>query len=193
MTCPAGRQLVTRHCVKERGSNGAFTLVTCHLPHNYVTELLHGRSSAMQVRFSRIGELPLSSDASKSHFTLDNRLGWQRSAICDRAGNSCIVTGSTTGIGNAYRSQTHKVFQTSCGWLSAAGMKTVKFKERRLNGRLLRRVGKQLSIDRVLAQFQGARSCIDQFGFCAGLTMSFLVWMSFLLRAAHSGAEKGVI
>jgi len=72
-------------------------------------------------------------------------------------------------------------------------MKTVKFKERRPNGRLQRRAGKQLSIDRVLAQFQGALLCVGQFGFCAGLTMGFLMWMSFLLQATHSGAEKGVI
>jgi hypothetical protein len=69
-------------------------------------------------------------------------------------------------------------------------MKTVNLKQ---NGRLLRRSGKKLSIDRVLAQFRGALFCVDQFGFCAGLTMGFFTLMSFLLPAAHSGAEKGVI
>jgi hypothetical protein len=71
-------------------------------------------------------------------------------------------------------------------------MKTVNLK-RRQNGRLRRRPGKQLSIDRVLAHFQGALFCVDQFGFCAGLTMGFFMLTSFLLPAAHSGAEKGVI
>ena len=69
-------------------------------------------------------------------------------------------------------------------------MKTVNLKP---NGRLHRRAGKQLAIDRVLAQFQGALFCVDQFGLCAGLTMGFFILMSFLLQAAHSGAEKGVI
>jgi hypothetical protein len=69
-------------------------------------------------------------------------------------------------------------------------MKTVNQKQ---NGRLLRRAGKKLSIDRVLDQFQGALFCVNQFGFCAGLTMGFFLLMSFLLPAAHSCAEKGVI
>jgi hypothetical protein len=71
-------------------------------------------------------------------------------------------------------------------------MKTVNFKKRQ-NGRLLRRVGKQLSIGRVFDHFPGAALCVDQFGFCARLTMGFLMSMLFLLHAAHSGAEKGVI
>jgi hypothetical protein len=61
------------------------------------------------------------------------------------------------------------------------------------NGRLLGRVGKQLSIGRIFDHFQGALFCVNQFGFCAGLTMGFLGLMSFLLHAAHSGIEKGVI
>jgi hypothetical protein len=72
-------------------------------------------------------------------------------------------------------------------------MKTANLKERQQNGRLFRGAGTQLSIDRVLDHFQGALLCFDQFGFCAGLTMGFLMLMSFLLHAAHSGAEKGVI
>jgi hypothetical protein len=96
------------------------------------------------------------------------------------------------GIGSAYRSQTQKVFQTPCGRISAACMKTVNLKQRK-NGRLLRRAGKQFSIDRVVAHFQGAFLCAGQFGFCAGLTMGFFMLMSFLPDAAHSGAEKGVI
>jgi hypothetical protein len=96
-------------------------------------------------------------------------------------------------IGSAYRSQTHKVFQTRRGQISVACMKTVKFKKGWPNARRLRRAGKQLSIDRVFDHFQGALLYIDQFGYCAGLTMGFLSLTSFLLHAAHSGAEKGVI
>jgi hypothetical protein len=72
-------------------------------------------------------------------------------------------------------------------------MKTVNFKSKQQIGHLLRRVGKQVSIARVFDHFQGALLYVDQFGFCAGLTMGFLMLMSFLLHAAHSGAEKGVI
>jgi hypothetical protein len=69
-------------------------------------------------------------------------------------------------------------------------MKTLNFKSR---GHLLRRVGQRVSIGRAFDQFQGALLYVDQFGFCAGLTMGFLTLISFLLHAAHSGAEKGVI
>jgi hypothetical protein len=72
-------------------------------------------------------------------------------------------------------------------------MKTGNFKQRGQNGRLLRRAGKQLSIDRVFDHLQGAFLYVDQFGFCGGLTMGVLMLMSFLLHAAHAGAEKGVI
>ena len=72
-------------------------------------------------------------------------------------------------------------------------MKTVNLKSKQQIGHLLRRVGKQVSIDRAFDHFQGALIYVDQFGFCAGLTMGFLMLMSFLLHAAHSGAEKGVI
>ena len=72
-------------------------------------------------------------------------------------------------------------------------MKTVNSKERVQNGRLLGRGGKGLSFDRVFDHFQGALFYVDQFGFCAGLTMGLLMLISFLLHAAHSGAEKGVI
>jgi len=58
---------------------------------------------------------------------------------------------------------------------------------------LLRGVGEQVSLHRVLDQFQGALICIDQFGFCAGLTMGFSMLISFVLHAARAGAEKGVI
>jgi len=72
-------------------------------------------------------------------------------------------------------------------------MKTVKFKKGWHKARRLRPAGKQLSIDRVVDHFQGALLYINQFGYCAGLAMGFLSLTSFLLHAAHSGAEKGVI
>lgn len=77
--------------------------------------------------------------------------------------------------------------------MSAACMKTANFKSRNQNGRLLRRVGKQVSIDRAFDHFQGALLYVDQFGFCAGLIMGFLLLISSILQAAHSCAEKGVI
>ena len=72
-------------------------------------------------------------------------------------------------------------------------MKKVTLKRRRQIGRRLEQAGKELSVERVVAQFQSALLCIDQFGFSAGLTMGFVMLMSFLLQGAHSGAEKGVI
>jgi hypothetical protein len=72
-------------------------------------------------------------------------------------------------------------------------MKTVTLKRRWQIGRRLRQAGKQLSIDRVFDYFQGALVCVDQAGFCAGLTMSSIMLMSFVLHAVRSGAEKGVI
>ena len=60
-------------------------------------------------------------------------------------------------------------------------------------GRRLRQASKEVSIERVVAQFQSALLCIDQFGFSAGLTMGFVMLMSFLLRAARSVVEKGMI
>ena len=72
-------------------------------------------------------------------------------------------------------------------------MKIVTLKRRREIGRRLRQAGKQLSIDRVFAQFQSALLCIDQFGFCAGLIMASFMLTSFLLNAARSVAEKGMI
>ena len=60
-------------------------------------------------------------------------------------------------------------------------------------GERLRQAGKQLSIDRVFAEFQTALLCADQFGFYAGLIIALFVLASFLLQAARSVAEKGVI
>jgi hypothetical protein len=60
-------------------------------------------------------------------------------------------------------------------------------------GRRLRQAGKQLSIERVFAEFQNALLCVDQFGFYAGLIIGVFVVASFLLQAARSVAEKGII
>jgi hypothetical protein len=72
-------------------------------------------------------------------------------------------------------------------------MKTETLKRRWQIGRRLRQAGKQLSIDRVFVYFQGALLCMDQAGFGAGLIMSSLMLVSFLLNAVRSGAEKGVL
>ena len=72
-------------------------------------------------------------------------------------------------------------------------MKIVTVKRRWQIGRRLRQVGKQFSVDRVFAQFQVALLCIDQFGFCGGLIMGSFMLTSFLLQAARSVAEKGMI
>ncbi|HEX4629418.1 MAG TPA: hypothetical protein VH188_00500 [Chthoniobacterales bacterium] len=69
-------------------------------------------------------------------------------------------------------------------------MKTATVKQ--VVGRL-RQACKQLSIDRVFAQFQSALVCIDQFGFYAGLIVGLFGVASFLLHAARSFAEKGVL
>ena len=72
-------------------------------------------------------------------------------------------------------------------------MKKVTLKRRRQIGRRLEQAGKELSVERVVAQFQSALLCIDQFGFCAGLIMASFMLTSFLLNAARSVAEKGMI
>jgi hypothetical protein len=72
-------------------------------------------------------------------------------------------------------------------------MKTVTLKKRWQIGRRFRQAGKHLSIDRVFDYLQAALICVDQAGLCAGLTVSSLMLVSFLLHAAGFGAEKGVI
>jgi hypothetical protein len=72
-------------------------------------------------------------------------------------------------------------------------MKTVTPKRRWQIRRRLRQAGEELSIDRVFDYFQGAIVCIDQAGLFAGLTISSLMLVSFVLNAVRSGAEKGVI
>jgi len=69
-------------------------------------------------------------------------------------------------------------------------MKTATVKQ---IGRRLRQAGEQLSIDRVFAQFLGALLCAEQFGFYAGLIIGLSGVASFLLQAARSVSEKGVI
>jgi len=69
-------------------------------------------------------------------------------------------------------------------------MKTATVKQM---GRRLRQAGKQFSIERVLAEFQSALLCLDQFGIYAGLIIGLFVVASFLMHAARSVAEKGVI
>ena len=58
--------------------------------------------------------------------------------------------------------------------------------------RRLRQAGKELSIHRLFAEFQGAILCIDQFGFYAGLILGLSAVASFLFQAARSIAEKGI-
>jgi hypothetical protein len=71
-------------------------------------------------------------------------------------------------------------------------MKTVKSSKESKDGRLRRRIGKQLSIDRIYDHLQGVILCVDQFGYWAGLSMACLRLMSVLLSAAHSGG-KGIV
>jgi dolichol kinase len=72
-------------------------------------------------------------------------------------------------------------------------MKTVTLKRRRKIGRRLSKLGKELSVERVVAQFQSALLCIDQFGFCGGLIMASFMVTSFLVQAARAVVEKGII
>src|SRR3954464_5832004 len=60
-------------------------------------------------------------------------------------------------------------------------------------GRRLGQAGKQLSVDRVVGHFQTALLCVDQFGFYGALILGLVGLASFLLQAARSVAEKGVI
>jgi hypothetical protein len=60
-------------------------------------------------------------------------------------------------------------------------------------GRRLKQAREQLSIDRAFAQCQSALICVDQFGFYAGLILGLSAVASFLLQAARSVAEKGVV
>ena len=72
-------------------------------------------------------------------------------------------------------------------------MKKVTLKRRRQIGRRLEQAGKELSVERVVAQFQSALLCIDQFGFSGGLIMGSFMLTSFLVQTARSVVEKGVI
>jgi hypothetical protein len=104
------------------------------------------------------------------------------------AGRS-ILRGFPYGIGSAYRSQTHKVFQRSCQVMSIGCMQTSNFGDRYQNGRLLR----QLSIGHVVDYFQRTVLNLDLFGPVSGTVISLFLLISFFVQAAHSGAQKGVI
>ena len=72
-------------------------------------------------------------------------------------------------------------------------MKKVTLKRRRQIGRRLEQAGKELSVERVVAQFESALLCIDQFGFSGGLIMASFMLTSFLLQTARAVVEKGMI
>ena len=93
------------------------------------------------------------------------------------------------GIGSAYRSQTHKVFQRSCRLMSGSCMQTSNLGDRYQNGRLLGR----LPIGHVVDYFQRTVLNFDLFGPVSGAVISFFLLISLFLQAAHSGAQKGVI
>ena len=99
------------------------------------------------------------------------------------------MRGLRYGIGSAYRSQTHKVFQRSCLLMSVDCMQTSNLGDRYQNGRLLR----QLSIGHVVDYFQRAVLNLDLFGPVSGAVITLFLLISFFLQAAHSGAQKGVI
>jgi hypothetical protein len=67
---------------------------------------------------------------------------------------------------------------------------TAHWKNTQQTGRLLKRVGKQLSFEGVFDHFQGALLYLDQFGICAGLTMGFLLTSSLLQQVAIPGQRK---
>jgi hypothetical protein len=96
-------------------------------------------------------------------------------------------------IGAAYTSQTHKVFLVARPRVSVCCMKKVTLKRRWQIGRRLRQAGKELTIARAVDYFQAALVCFDQGGFGAGLTMGFLMLVSFVLQAVRSGAAEGVL
>jgi hypothetical protein len=58
---------------------------------------------------------------------------------------------------------------------------------------LLRRLARGVSLDHAVNHFQSALLFLDYYGFCAALTTSLWRYFAFFLRAAHSGAQKGVI
>lgn len=72
-------------------------------------------------------------------------------------------------------------------------MKKISLKGRRKIRRGLGRPGKEISVEGVVAQFQSALFCIDQFGFSGALIMVCFMVTSFLVQAARSVVEKGII
>jgi hypothetical protein len=100
-----------------------------------------------------------------------------------------IMRGFPYGIGSAYRSQTHKVFQRSCQLMSVGSMQTSNLGDRYQNGRLLGR----LPFGHVVDYFQRTVLNLDLFGPVSGTVISLFLLISFFVQAAHSGAQKGVI
>jgi hypothetical protein len=72
-------------------------------------------------------------------------------------------------------------------------MKKVTLKRRRKAGRWLSQPGKQISVEGVVAQFQSALFCIDQFGLSGALIMASFMVTSFLVQAARSVIEKAIV
>jgi len=72
-------------------------------------------------------------------------------------------------------------------------MKKLTAKQRRPIDRRPGQAGKPISVESVVAQFQSALVCIDQFGISGGLILGCYMVTSFLFQAARSVAEKGVI
>src|ERR1700676_4390553 len=106
-----------------------------------------------------------------------------------------VMRGFPYGIGSAYRSQTHKVFQTSCQLMSGDCMQTSNFDSTHQECCLARPVAERISIAGVVDHLQGALFNLELFGpGCAAIVISSLfVLISFFVQAAHSGAQKGVI
>jgi hypothetical protein len=106
-----------------------------------------------------------------------------------------IMRGFPYGIGSAYRSQTHKVFQTSCQLMSGGCMRTSNVESTHQECCLVRPVAERISIAGVVDHLQGALFNLELFGpGCAAIVISSLfVLISFLHQWAHSGAQKGVI
>ena len=72
-------------------------------------------------------------------------------------------------------------------------MKKVILKQRGQISRRLNQVGKEVSVERVVARFHSALLCIDQFGFGGGLIMGSFMLTSFLVQTARAVVEKGTV
>ena len=72
-------------------------------------------------------------------------------------------------------------------------MKKVTLKRRAQIGRRLEQAGKEVSVERVVAQFHSALLCFDQFGFGGGLIMGSFMLTSFLVQTARAVVERGTV